>query len=469
MSPRVHRRPRSPLGARRLPLLALGVVTAGLVATPAGARTAAAMDNAVARGNAPNRLTSGRRPAAGGRIRDITLQVDPGRRGLGAYSDTWGDNLVFDKNHDGIPDVLISNHIQPWQIWLGHADGSFTFDQALRGGDRHNCAAADFGGLHGTPPDGRMDLYCVRGANRGTADHKRNWLLIQRPDGGFANAIASWGAADPSGRGRTVSILNIRGNRRPSLFVGNRAGISYPSRDHIYVNVGGHFVQRRTGGLPSTQNTWCSDTGDFNHDGRQDFLTCSYSLRLYKNLTTRGHRVRYRNVARAEGIPQGPRCAGPDCGKRHSDAELVDLNHDGWPDLVMLSKHGLTVRLNRHRTPHFSKVNFRFSLVAGESFCVGRANADTAPDLLVVQGLKSMTDKVQRRDWMLINSGSGTRFRALPVPQPPLRNGRNGNGDTCTAIPGYRGTRAAWTINNGWGDGQPGRHRGYRQLVIYKP
>lgn len=81
-----------------------------------------------------------------------------------------------------------------------------------------------------------------------------------------------------------------------------------------------------------------------------------------------------------------------------------------------------------------------------------------------------MSDRLQRRDWMLINSGSGIHFRALHVPQPPLRNGKNGNGDTCSAIPDYRGNRAAWVINNLFPDGAlPGADRGYRQLVIYQP
>ena len=87
----------------------------------------------------------------------------------------------------------------------------------------------------------------------------------------------------------------------------------------------------------------------------------------------------------------------------------------------------------------------------------------------MVQGLIALTDKRQRPDWMLINAGTGRRFTPLRVPQPPLRNGSNGNGDTCSAIPDYAGTRAAWTIHNGFPGRQLGKHRGYRQLVIYTP
>jgi len=256
-----------------------------------------------------------------------------------------------------------------------------------------------------------------------------------------------------------VSILHIRRNGRPSLFVGNARGIEHPSVDHIFENVGQHFVERHAGGLPSEHNTFCSSTGDVDRDGRQDFLTCSSSLRLYRNLTTPRGRVAYAQVASSEGVPPGPR----------QDAGLVDLNRDGWPDLVVVSKEALAVRLNRRRSPHFPKVDFSFPLAAGYSFCSGRANGDRAPDLLAVQGVVSGSDRFQRPDWMLINSGSGARFKPVPVPQPPATSGGNGNGDTCSAIPDYAGARAAWTINNGRPTYTPERrHLGFRQLVIFR-
>ena len=411
-------------------------------------------------GPRPTATPAGPAALANTRVRDITRQVDPERASFGAYAETWGDNLVFNKNRDGHPDVLLSFHAQPWQIWLGNNRSGFTFDRALGGTDRHNCATADFSGPHGSP-DGRPDLYCVRGAYKGTLSNKRNQVLVQRAAGGFVNVVGSWGAADPSGRGRTVSILRMRGNGRPSLFVGNAKSIEHPSLDHLFENVGGRFLQRRAGGLPSEQDTYCSSTGDFDHDGRQDFLTCSSSLHLYRNLTTPTGRVAYRRVALHEGIPPG----------RRKDAGLVDLNRDGWHDLVTVTQTAVSVRLNRKRSPHFPTADFRFPLRAGFSFCSGRANGDRAKDLLVVQGLVSNSDKLQRPDWMLINSGSGRAFRPVPVPQPPTRGGSNGNGDTCSAIPGFRDGRAAWTINNGRPTYAPveRRHLGYRQLVILRP
>jgi len=391
------------------------------------------------------------------RMRDITRKVDPRRRGLGSFADTWGDSLVFHKNRDGHPDVLLTFHLDPWEIWLGNGRGGFTFDRSLPRTDRHNCATADFAGPGRTRPDGRADLYCVRGAFRGTLSDKKNELLIQRAGGGFKDVVTRWGAVDPSGRGRTVSILHIRRNKRPSLFVGNAKPEGYPSRDHIFVNRGRRFVQARTGGLPSVRNTSCSATGDFDRDGRQDFLSCSNSLRLYRNRTIPTGPVAYREVAASQGLPD----------RQWKDAGLVHLNDDRWLDMVLVSGAKLVVRLNTQAEPHFSEIDFSFPLSAGSSFCSGRANRDAAADLLVVQKLESSSDRIQKRDWMLINSGTGNEFRALPVPQPPLKNRRNGNGDTCSAIPDYRGERAAWTISNGAMTAVPVGYRpGYRQLVI---
>lgn len=389
-------------------------------------------------------------------VQDITLRTDPGRSTFGAHSETWGDNLVVDLNRDGNADVLLSNHMGLWQLLLGQGHGDFTLAQKLPRIDRHNCAPADFGGPHGHP-DGRVDLYCVRGADKGTTGDKRNELLIQQENGRLVAEPTTWGAGDPSGRGRTVSILHIRHGGVPSLFVGDAKGINYPSKDRIYINKGGHFVNAYTAGLPSEQNTWnCSSTADFDRDGRQDLLACSHVLHLYRNLTTRHGPVRYREVALREGI-SGARM----------HAELMDLNRDGWSDLVSVTKKALVVRLNRRHTPHFGTIDYRFPLAAGFSFCSGAANRDDSPDLLVVQGLASPTDKVQRRDWMLLNAGSGRAFRPLPVPQAPFFEGSNGNGDMCSAIPNYRGEVSAWTINNGRPTYTPERfHRGYRQLVI---
>ena len=135
-----------------------------------------------------------------------------------------------------------------------------------------------------------------------------------------------------------MSILNIRGDGRPSLFVGNAAPGLRPSMDHIFVNRGKRFVERRTAGLPSVQNTRCSSTGDFDRDGRQDFLSCSNSLPPLQEPHHPGpDRCPIARWRRTRAFLRG----------RWQDAELVHLNRDRWPDLVTVFTVALDVRLNK--------------------------------------------------------------------------------------------------------------------------
>ena len=158
-------------------------------------------------------------------MRDITLRVDRRRQGLGAFSDTWGDSLVFDKNHDGNPDVLLSFHNSRGRSGWGTAAAGSSIDRSLPSTDRHNCATADFAGPAGRLPDGRADLYCVRGANIGTVSDKKNALLIQQPGGGFKDVVTCMGCRGPFGarpngvdpehprRCKTQSVRGQRGAR----------------------------------------------------------------------------------------------------------------------------------------------------------------------------------------------------------------------------------------------------------------
>ena len=57
----------------------------------------------------------------------------------------------------------------------GARRGGFTFDRSLPPTDRRHCEAADFAGPHRRRPDGRTDLYCVRGAINGTLEDRKLW------------------------------------------------------------------------------------------------------------------------------------------------------------------------------------------------------------------------------------------------------------------------------------------------------
>ena len=111
--------------------------------------------------------------------------------GLDFSTRSW-DALVADFDDDGYDDVLIGRHglgLYPGPddelVWVVKRDvirywrdGVYEDGFVLPAGDRHGCDAADVN------LDGRLDIYCMRGADGG-AGTKANELWIQQPDGDF--------------------------------------------------------------------------------------------------------------------------------------------------------------------------------------------------------------------------------------------------------------------------------------------
>ena len=405
-------------------------------------------------------LASGRTMSAEPRIRDIASNLDPEGQDLAALVNTWGANVAFDHNQDGWTDLLLSHHWADWKLLLGQLDGSF--HEFLRihdgstnnAGDIHACVTADFGSTRG-PRDGRVDIYCIRGARGGTIDDKSNVLAFQEADGSLSvNRASDWGVADGAGRGRSVAILDVKANGLPGLYVGNERKSRYESVNRIYENIGGHFVETAVLDRPRERNSHCAITADFDDDGSPDLFSCSNRQRLYRN--SNGQRFSERSLK--EGLPD----------ERVSDAAFADIDKDSWPDLITIAPRQLVIRRNRRRTPHFSRVHYRIAVIAGISFCVGDADGNGTEDILVVLG-RPGGDIVQEADRLLLNDGSGRNFAELAVPQPRVTDqitGARGEGDTCTAIPNYRGRHAAFLVNNGKFREEERYQSGFRQFLI---
>jgi hypothetical protein len=114
----------------------------------------------------------------------VTLTDQASAAGLAGTQDWSFAAAAADLTGDGWPDLFISHHWHPANLWLNNHNGTFTaadvsfFATIL---DRHDCQAADFNA------DGRMDLFASVGADRGTA-LKCNALFLQQPDGTFTDA-----------------------------------------------------------------------------------------------------------------------------------------------------------------------------------------------------------------------------------------------------------------------------------------
>lgn len=353
-------------------------------------------------------------------------------------NDRYGNTCVGDFNGDGITDLILGNHlIAPWDVDLGNADGTFTTIQRLPTSDRHGCAVGDFNN------DGRLDFYITIGADKGTATNKSNELWLQNASGTFdLAATGSWGAGDPTGRGRAVDAFDANGDGLIDLYVGNGYPVQQPSSNKLFLNQGGLFV-RDTAAFPIPgSGGLCAADGDANGDGLPDLFACAGKNHLWVG----SGNGTYTDRAAAWGMQ----------GETSSWSVWGDLNGDGVPDLVTVGSTQMNVyyggdgRLTK---------GFSYPLTQGRRAAIADFDLDGRPDIYITQGRQLKATPQNVPDVLLLNQGANifTPFTGLP-------QATKGGGNDVRVIPNYNG-RPALVVTNG-GDGAQ-TFRGPRQLIEF--
>jgi hypothetical protein len=179
--------------------------------------------------------------------------------------------------------------------------------------------------------DGRPDLFCAVGAVHGTAV-KANELWIQNADGTFVDRALEWGVTDPYGRGRKSTFIDADGDPWPDLFVGNTfpRPDGQPTMNRLFINQGGtRYVERVVPGLTGELGSRCAEAVDVDGDGWQDLLVCGQpNFHVYRNDGGMG----FTDIARSLGL------AG-----WIGDAFAANIDRDGDKDLVLLNGNRLRV------------------------------------------------------------------------------------------------------------------------------
>lgn len=370
--------------------------------------------------------------------RDVASSVGLDRKATSTYG-----GVRVDLDGDGWPDLLLGRHSNP--AWLfKNGGGSFSTVKGVTfpGIDRHGCTAGDANG------DGRPDLYCAGGALHG-AGLKTNELWIQQPDGTFKDEAVAMRAADPIGRGRLVTFFDLDHDEHADLFVANRPDRTdgLPSRHRVLANPSGdHYEPRSVLGFDAAGGADCVVAADLDRDGWEDIVLCQratgrpdgHGIRVLRNV--RGRLV---DVTRRVGIPTA----------NVVDAAVADMDRDGTPDIVQITSWELRVWLRRgdRYVP-----GYRRSLTSAVAVAIGDVNGDRAPDVYVAQG----TMERQTRDLMLVNSGDGTHFRSMAIPQA-----RSGSTEDVVAIDHDRNGLTDFLVLNGRGS----LRAGPIQLIAFYP
>jgi hypothetical protein len=311
---------------------------------------------------------------------------------------------VADFNGDGWPDLFVSHHWHPANLWLNNHNGTFSaadvsFFQSIL--DRHDSLAADF------DQDGRLDIFCSVGADRGTA-LKCNGLFIQQPDGTFIDEAYQWNICDSTGRGRHCAVLDANNDGYPDIFYGTEPlrPDGLPSINRFYLNTGqGSFIDSPAMGLNLNIGARSARTVDYDSDGWPDLLICAYTggLRLFKNDQGQG----FTDVSSILGPPVDA-----------VDAVMVDVNHDSRPDLIVLTKTAVTVSL-QNADGTFAPPNTILTVQDGVALAVGDVNGDHNPDIYVVCG---RAGSANAPDSLLIGNATGG-FTTMPIPQATVGSG----------------------------------------------
>ncbi len=185
------------------------------------------------------------------------------------------DAAVADFDGDGITDVALIRHQNrkltsdgPDGIFMSSAP-TFWFPQFQ---DRHGCGAGDFDG------DGDPDLYCTKGAGKGSKS-KANELWINQGDGTFNDEAASRGVVDPHGRGRFVEVGDFDGDANLDIYVTNKPRTDGEvSRNTLFLNDGTATFMRSPW---KTEGAGCPNLFTTPSEHRL-LMTCGDELHLYE-------------------------------------------------------------------------------------------------------------------------------------------------------------------------------------------
>ena len=99
------------------------------------------------------------------------------------------------------------------------------------------------------------------------------------------------------------------------------------------------------------------------------------------------------------------------------DALMADVNHDSRPDLIVLTKSAVTLRL-QNADGTFAKPKTILKVQGGVALAVGDVNGDNNPDIYVVCG---RTGDANAPDYLLIGNAKGGFTTQGSRRQPPAR------------------------------------------------
>lgn len=278
-------------------------------------------------------------------VTDTAGVAGDGSFGMGA--------AVGDYDNDGDPDIFVSGYPASL-LYQNNGNGTFS-EVGSKAGLRHRGLLASSAGWFDYNRDGYLDLlvlnyldwsydketYCGRRepGYRAYCDPKNfsgisPTLYRNNGDGTFTDVTREAGLENRDGKGLGLVLADFDQDGWPDVFIANDGVRNFYYRNHqdgtfedLTYDSGAGFSDdgRAEAGMGV-------DAGDYDGDGRLDiFIThLNHELnRLYRNLGGN----RFEDVTTRAGLGRGLSLFSG-FGTR-----FVDLDRDGWPDLVIVNGH----------------------------------------------------------------------------------------------------------------------------------
>lgn len=331
----------------------------------------------------------------------------------------------MDADLDGDPEVVVNRHyFRPFAYDnLGGIYGTASWQGTLRvpGFDRHAC-------LWGDPSaDGRPDLLCTQGAQRGQGTGP-NQLLIQNADGTFNDQAASFGIEYSEGRTRLANWVDYDGDNDLDLFMGTERRAGFPNR--MYRNEGQRF-ERVHVGLEQELQTEASAWSDWDRDGDVDLILTMKNAPAvaYENRNGRFRRVQIRRITSADWL----------------GASFGHFDRDRWPDLLLVNERRSIVLQNQRG--RFVPVH-KLDTPNGRMGVWFDADNDIDQDIFIVRGAPGKGDDPEAldlSDLLLVREGTGFSRRGIRS-----SGVGTGNGDSAAVADHDRDGTLDLFVSNGY-------------------
>jgi FG-GAP-like repeat/Bacterial Ig-like domain len=275
-----------------------------------------------------------------------------------------------DLNHDGKPDIVVTNYnAGEVSVLLGNGNGSFQAPVAYATGG-NGVVAVQIADLNG---DGIPDLVSTEEANDTVS------VLMGNGDGTFQNETTYTSGVRPHG----VAIADVNGDGQPDLVVADFGSNAVS----VFLGNGNGKFASPTSYAVGTE-PYGVKIGDLNGDGKPDVVVSNPTGSTFSVLLSNG-----------DGTFQPQ--SSYHTGATSWEGALADLNGDGKLDYVVPSMANATVSvfLGNGDGSFQSATNYPVNN-SPTAVVIGDLNGDGLPDLAVTSGVGTLS--------ILLGNGNGT-------------------------------------------------------------